>query len=183
MSTKMGFTHTATGLSTLYACVTDPNNDGKYARVSDHTWQAKATDLANFATTVSEVAAGTYRYQADFPTWIAAGVYDVEFYEQLGSGRAAGDPLRWVTEAFNWNGTARVAGSFDAATGLLDLAGGVETGVTVRQLLRAIGAIAGGKRSNVGTASEQYDAIGNPGTPRVVGNENGSGNGTPTLTL
>jgi hypothetical protein len=68
------------------------------------------------------------------------------------------------------------------ATALLDLANGVETNVTLRQALRVLAADVGGKRSNVGTLNEQYDALGNPGTPRLVANLDGSGNGTPTIT-
>jgi hypothetical protein len=58
----------------------------------------------------------------------------------------------------------------------------VETGVTFLQMMRLVGAFAAGKRSNAGTATEQYDAAGNPGTARIVGNMDASGNGTPTLT-
>lgn len=59
----------------------------------------------------------------------------------------------------------------------------IETGKTLTQCIRAIAAFAAGKRSNCGTTSEQYDAIGNAGTARIVGNADSDGNGTPTLTL
>ncbi|MDB5312645.1 MAG: hypothetical protein JWO38_6847 [Gemmataceae bacterium] len=68
------------------------------------------------------------------------------------------------------------------ANDLLDIANGVEAGKTVRQALRIIAAALAGKRSNAGTATEQYDALGSPGTARIVGNLDGSGNGTPTVT-
>ncbi len=68
------------------------------------------------------------------------------------------------------------------ATALLDLASGVESGKTLREALRVMAAVLAGKHSNSGTASEQFDAIGNPGTARVVGNLNASGDGTPVLT-
>ncbi len=68
------------------------------------------------------------------------------------------------------------------AAALLALADGVETGVTVKQTLRLLAAGVAGKRSNCGTTSEQYDAVGSPGTARIVGNLNSSGDGTPTLT-
>lgn len=84
----------------------------------------------------------------------------------------AGDPMTLTS------------GERDAiAAALLDLADGVETSVTLRKALRAIAAVAAGKRSNSGTSTEQFDAIGNPGTARVVGNMDSDGNGTPTLTL
>ncbi len=68
------------------------------------------------------------------------------------------------------------------AAALLALADGVETDVTVKQTLRLLAAGVAGKRSNCGTTSEQYDAVGSPGTARIVGNLNSSGDGTPTLT-
>lgn len=75
------------------------------------------------------------------------------------------------------------SGERDAvAAALLDLTSGVESGKTLRQALRLMAAALCGKRSNAGTSSEQNDAIGGPGTARVVGNLDSSGNGTPTLT-
>ncbi|MES2342305.1 MAG: hypothetical protein V4597_11550 [Pseudomonadota bacterium] len=68
------------------------------------------------------------------------------------------------------------------AAALLALADGIETGLTLKQALRLVVAGIAGKRSNSGTATETYDAAGNPGTPRIVGNLNASGDGTPTLT-
>lgn len=68
------------------------------------------------------------------------------------------------------------------AAAVLDLADGVESGKTLRQALRLIAAALAGKRSNAGTATEQYDAVGSPGTARIVGNLDADGNGTPTLT-
>ncbi len=67
------------------------------------------------------------------------------------------------------------------ATALLDLVNGIEAGLTPREALRLILAVELGKRSNVGTTAEQYDAANNPGTPRVIGNLDSSGNGTPIL--
>lgn len=63
------------------------------------------------------------------------------------------------------------------------LAQAIELNVSLLQAVRAIGAATGGKRSNAGTTLEQMDAIGNPGTARIVANADASGNGTPTLTL
>lgn len=79
-------------------------------------------------------------------------------------------------------GYALTSGERDSvASALLDLTNGVETGVTLRQAQRLQTAVLAGKRSNSGTATEQFDAAGNPGTARVVGNLNASGDGTPTL--
>lgn len=69
------------------------------------------------------------------------------------------------------------------ADALLDRADGIETGVTLRQAMRAVAAAAAGKRSGSGTASEQFDAIGNPGTARIVPNADAAGDGIPTLSL
>lgn len=68
------------------------------------------------------------------------------------------------------------------ATALLDLANGIESGKTLREAIRLVAAVNAGKRSNAGAATEQYDAIGSPGTARVVGNLDAAGDGTPTLT-
>lgn len=94
-----------------------------------------------------------------------------------------------LTVAYDAAKTAAAAGAAMALTsgerttlaGVI-FASAVETGVTFLQLLRTAGAVLIGKRSNAGTATEQYDAAGNPGTARVVGNLDASGNGTPTLT-
>ncbi len=68
------------------------------------------------------------------------------------------------------------------ADALLDRTSGIETGKTLRQALRLIAAALAGKRSNSGTGTEQFDAVGNPGTARIVGNLDAAGDGTPTLT-
>jgi hypothetical protein len=68
------------------------------------------------------------------------------------------------------------------ATALLDLADAIETGKTLRQIMRLMAASLFGKRSNSGTASETFYAAGNPATPRIVGNLDTVGDGTPTLT-
>ena len=69
-----------------------------------------------------------------------------------------------------------------AETAAAVLASTIETGKTLLQCIRLITAAAAGKRSGSGTASEQYDAVGNPGTARIVTNADAAGDGTPTLT-
>jgi hypothetical protein len=66
------------------------------------------------------------------------------------------------------------------ATALLDLSNGVESSVTVRQLLRAIGSALAG---NVTTSGGSYKAISNSGTTRLTVTDDGSGNRTVTLKL
>jgi hypothetical protein len=68
------------------------------------------------------------------------------------------------------------------ADAILDLANGIETGKTPRQALRLMAAALAGKRTNAGTSTEQYDAIGNVGTARIVIDADEDGNGTPVLT-
>ena len=82
---------------------------------------------------------------------------------------------------------AALAASLDSiATALLDLADGVEAGVTVRQALRAQAAVLAGLISDAGTGSEKVKGIGqaSDGTTRVVFTDDASGNRSViTLTL
>ncbi len=73
-------------------------------------------------------------------------------------------------------------GGIPAASVVELFATAVEAGVSVQAVLRVLAAFAAGKRSNCGTTNEQYDAIGSPGTARIVGNLDASGNGLPTVT-
>lgn len=68
------------------------------------------------------------------------------------------------------------------ATALLDLANGVETGITPRQLLRAIGAVLGGDDPS-GGGTPAFKAIGDKTIPRVTVNASSTGVRTVTLTL
>lgn len=70
------------------------------------------------------------------------------------------------------------------AAGLLDLANGVETGKTVRQALRAIGAVLAGLLSGAGTGTITIQALGNDSTTRIVAVTDATGNRTAiTLNL
>ncbi len=72
------------------------------------------------------------------------------------------------------------------AAGLLDLANGVETGITLRQLNRAIGAVLAGLVSGAGTDTEVFKGIGQSsgGTTRVTVAADEDGNRTAvTLNL
>jgi len=59
------------------------------------------------------------------------------------------------------------AGLTGIPTAILDLANGVETGVTVRQLLRALGAVLAGEASG-GPGVSAFKALANAGTTRVT---------------
>ena len=70
------------------------------------------------------------------------------------------------------------------ATALLDLTDGVETDITVREALRAIGAMVAGQVSGAGTGVETFKALGNAATTRVVVDVTSLGNRTAVaLTL
>lgn len=143
-------------------------------------------NYANYDIPLVEQGTASGYYVGNVPTDLAAGLYFVSVHQRAGVSPAEDDTRIGVGE-IDWSGafvrTLSTVGVSDGlGTALLDLADGVEDGMTLRQTLRLIAAALAGKRSNVGTATEQYDAIGIPGTPRVVGNLDASGNGTPTLT-
>jgi hypothetical protein len=69
----------------------------------------------------------------------------------------------------------------EIATALLDLANGVETGTTVRQALRIIGAMLAGNASG-GPAGSVFRGLGLPATTRVTAVATAVGDRTMTLT-
>jgi hypothetical protein len=139
-------------------------------------------DYATYAVALAEQGTASGYYTATMPT-VIDGVYYVSVHQRAGVSPAESDTRIGLGE-IDWDGSAvrTLLTGAEIAGALLDLADGIEPGVTPRQALRLIAAALAGRRSNVGTATEQYDAAGNPGTPRVVGNLDASGNGTPTLT-
>lgn len=68
------------------------------------------------------------------------------------------------------------------AAAVLDLANGVEAGLTPRQCLRLAAAVLGGQVTGAQSGSETFKAAGNPGTTRVVSVCDAVGNRT-TVTL
>jgi hypothetical protein len=69
------------------------------------------------------------------------------------------------------------------ANAYLDLTDGIETGKTPRQVLRGVASVLLGNKTGEGTTAVAFAAAGNPGTPRVSGALDTSGNRTNTLTL
>jgi len=61
---------------------------------------------------------------------------------------------------------------------VMDATGGIETGVTFRQDLRLLSAMLLGKVSGAGTGTENFYAVGNPGTLRVSVAATSTGNRT-----
>jgi hypothetical protein len=90
-----------------------------------------------------------------------------------------------TTDVTTKTGYALTSGERDSiATALLDLTDGVESGITTREALRAIGSAVLGQVSGGGTGSETFKAIGNSGTTRAVVSTTTQGNRTAvTLTL
>jgi|SRR5579864_3240567 len=64
------------------------------------------------------------------------------------------------------------------STALLDLANGVEIGITVRQALRLIGAACAGQAGGGSTTTMTFQAMGNPGTTRISATVDASGDRT-----
>lgn len=149
-----------------------------YAGITAETYAT--ANLATYAIALAQQGTASHFYVGTFPA-LPSGVYTLAIYERSGVAPAEGDPCIAFGEIL-WTGSALLSAA-GIASALLDMANGVETGITVRQALRAQAAAAAGKRSNAGTITEQYDAIGNPGTARIAGGLDSSGNGTPGLTL
>lgn len=150
-------------------------SDGFWWSTSAVAFQVYAAgSIANYGIAATEVGS-TGIYTATDPSDTTAG--DYLLVKAAVTSLAVSD----VTTGVRWQNTVAVAGAANA-TALLDLADGVESGKTLRQALRLIAAACAGKRSNTGTTSEQFDAVGNPGTARIVSGLDSSGNGTPTLT-
>lgn len=84
-------------------------------------------------------------YTATMPV-LPAGRYSAVVHTQAGGSPAVSDVLAGGPWTFDWSGTA-VLGAGDAPAALLDLAAGVETGLTVREALRLMAAVLFGKVS------------------------------------
>lgn len=164
------------------------------------------TNLTNLPTIPTNwlTAAGL---AADAGAEIAAAVWDLAttghttsgtFGAAMGAAGAAGDPWSTSLPGSYGAGTAglivgttlaagvttllsRVTGTIPTAAqnaaGLLDLADGVEAGLTPRQALRVIAAAAGGEVSGAGTAEVTITGAG-VGTTRVVADVDVNGNRT-----
>jgi len=67
-------------------------------------------------------------------------------------------------------------GRDDIADSILDRSNGIETGITPRQMLRAIGSMLAGIISGGGTGTEVFKAVNNSGTTRLTITVDSSGN-------
>jgi hypothetical protein len=143
-----------TGL-TLYAQVNSIVN-GQIWNTALSAFQAYATaNIGNYDIAMTELGTASGYYTGTFPSGIARGVYSYRVLQQVGGSPAEDDPIMYVGEV-NWTGSA-ATGLVDAPTaaenaaGLLDLADAIETGVTVRESLRAFLAVLCGIVTGAGT--------------------------------
>ncbi len=141
---------------------TDPYSGDAYTRIGTPANASLAADVAAVKSDTSGLTTNLAEANADLDELIVS----------VGTPMQSGDDVTLTSGERN-----------AVAVALLDLADGVESGITVRKSLRAMAAALAGQRTNAGTENEQFDAIGNPDTPRIVGNMDASGNGEPTLTL
>lgn len=98
----------------------------------------------------------------------------------VGTGQGSGHGIRATAGASGDDLSLTNSDAPTLAAAFFDLANGIESGVTLRQALRALAAALGGNVTGGGTA---YAAIGNSGTPRLAVVDGGSGNRTVTPSL
>lgn len=113
----------------------------------------------------------TGNYSGDFTaTPNVAGTYQVAFF-------ASGSALSCGGGEIVWDGTAEVQpNGAAAADALLDRADAIETGLTVRKLLRLLGSVMGGKLSGAGTGLEVFRNAVADSKDRVTATVDSSGN-------
>lgn len=142
---------------------------------------------ANMAGTAAEVSSmgGLYYYTLDATEVDTLGT--VVLYINKSGCNAVHVPIQVIAAdvydaaALGLTNLANAVPSTSSiATGVLDAANGVETGVTLRQAMRYIGAMLAGKVTGAGTGSETFYAMGNPATARVIHTVDASKNRTST---
>ena len=146
---------------------------------------------ANTAGTVTEVAGGTYFYEATAAELDTLGFLTI----RPAKTDVYGGPITVQVLAVNlYDATAAgitrldatvssrlAASSYDNADALLDKTNGVETGLTLRQALRLLTAVLGGRISGAGTGVEVFRNF-NDTTNRVTASIDASGNRTSVTT-
>lgn len=162
MANEIQFAFGIADRTNLYALVR--NSAGQIWNGSAFVTYATAS-FASYPIALTEQGTASGFYVGDFAT---AGEYMVEIRQRAGGSPAESDlPPVGVGQIGNF----------------LDDPSGLETGVTVRQGLRAVASTLAGAVSGGGTASEAFKAIGNPGTTRVTNAGDVTGNRTITLNL
>lgn len=149
--------HDTTGAN-LYALIRD--DDGKVADVAvDNAFEAFAdASLGDYDLAGTEQGTASRCYAFTFPSWIAAGTYKVDIFEQAGGAPAVTDDLVG-SGIIEWDGSAIVS----QAAKLIAIAGDVENldGAAMRGTDGANTATpltAAGVRAAVGLAAANLDA-------------------------
>jgi hypothetical protein len=173
----------ATGKS-LYAIVRN-NHSQAYVGTTAETYQT--AHLSTYAIALAEQGSASRFYVGTFPS-IAAGYYTLAVYDRQGSNPAEGDPVVAFGDVY-WNGSvlyapagagdamALTSGERDAiANDVLDLANGVETGLTLRQALRLFAAALAGKISGAGSTTIVIRNAVADTKPRITATVDANGN-------
>jgi hypothetical protein len=137
------------GLIAPYAVIRkdgQPYNGSSFENENESNWTTYSTlDL-------SRTTNGKY-WKVNFPAGLAAAKYHVTIYDTLGGSKSADNEVV-DRGSFVFDGTNEVSGlDSESATALLDLAAGVETGITLRQALRLILSAVAGKLSGAATTT------------------------------
>lgn len=142
------FQHDTTG-ATVYALIRD--DDGQVADVAvDNAFETFAdASLGDYDLVGTEQGTASRCYAFTFPSWISAGTYKVDIFEQAGGAPAVTDDLVG-SGVIEWDGSAIVS----QATKLIAIAGDVENldGAAMR-------GTDGANTTTPPTAAENRDAI------------------------
>jgi len=126
---------------------------------------------ATYDIAMTEQATSTGIFRASMPA-AAAGLYCFVVRKQGAGAPAVTDIVLGSSHLFAWDGSAVLsvtsADQDTIATALLDLANGVESGKTLRQTLRIMAAIIGGKISGAGTGTETFRGLDDSADRAVV---------------
>jgi hypothetical protein len=98
------------------------SSSGQFANVNTSAFEAYSTNSflsGNYTITATQLGTAASIYEGNFPTWIAAGIYDILGKQQIGAAVAESDPNIGSEDGFSWNGFARVSTSDLATSGQL----------------------------------------------------------------
>lgn len=95
---------TASGLSTIYAIVRDSDACLVWDAVAGEFVAYVDAARANYAIALTEDAAGSRHYAADFPAGIGPGVYRITVYLRSGGAPSAADGVVGTEPRFEWDG-------------------------------------------------------------------------------
>ena len=172
MANELSWRHTATG-ETLYATVRS---------IAGTMWNGAALEVLTVANwgdydfALTETPASGYFYVGDWPG-AAVGWYWVDVFKKLGGSVAIGDLLLGSLLGY-WDGTTfKPWNAGLIAADLMDDADAIETGFTLRQVLRIMAAVLAGKVSGAGSGVETFLGL-DGSTERVEVTVDAGGNRT-----